>query len=783
MTRRAVVRELTLIALFILITIVVTWPLARALTTATSDLGDPLLNAWILDWDLYSFAHGNLRHIFDAPIFFPSKYPLAYSENLFGIAFLMLPFYLFGCSPLAVYNIAVIAGYALCGYGASVLARRLTGSMTAGIVAGILYAFTAFRFDHLAHLQLIWGGWLPLIVASLLWYWEKPGNGRAAAFGALILINGLTNLHFLMFGTLSAAVTIAVLAAIDPRGIAPLVRILAAMCIACGLIVPIMLPYRTVAALYDMHRTWNDAIEGSARWEHWLLPALRSKTYGAVVDPDRAVTERSLFPGLMLIFLSIAGLFYTRTKSELAGDATRPPRPPWLLHLFDALIVIATIITYWGAVSKKYFFTAYGHRLVSVEGVDLPATALVILLFARFALQLPLAWTGGTPRTLGDATRRGTIPLGYWIGILWVTLGVIGSLGVNAFFYQFLYKRVPGFDGIRVPARWASIAYVGLAVTAAYGVAALQRMSRSAIARAAVSVILIYAAWWDIRPWIRWENAVPDVDAVYTWLKATPAAAPLLEIPVEQANAQFLYLLSATVHHRPALNGTSGWEPPEHRQLREMYLQEHLPAGFLPFIEKSGCHTIVVHDDWLREQGDRVHEWLRRDLAAGRLVFLRRFDHRTGGDFVFAVRANVPDPRPLIGPHTPDPTGAMPEQNLARMLDGGPTYLDRTFGVMDSPAFNEEVGHSLTVSGWALSPYTVRSAEVLLHCGVVRVPARLTSRADVLAKYPWYPASAAGFTAIIPRRPRGVPKYTDVQVEITDGSGRRTRLPDAFITW
>jgi hypothetical protein len=41
----------------------------------------------------------------------------------------------------------------------------------------------------------------------------------------------------------------------------------------------------------------------------------------------------------------------------------------------------------------------------------------------------------------------------------------------------------------------------------------------------------------------------------------------------------------------------------------------------------------------------------------------------------------------------------------------------------------------------------------------------------------------AGFTLTLPRRPHGIPKYTDVQVEIVDGSGARTRLPDQFIEW
>src|SRR5438128_11846727 len=99
---RSAIREITLFALYAGIAIVLTWPLAANLTTAVSDLGDPLLNAWILDWDCYALTHRPL-HLFDAPIFYPATFPLAYSEHLVGIALLCLPFYALGFAPLTIY--------------------------------------------------------------------------------------------------------------------------------------------------------------------------------------------------------------------------------------------------------------------------------------------------------------------------------------------------------------------------------------------------------------------------------------------------------------------------------------------------------------------------------------------------------------------------------------------------------------------------------------------------------------------------------------------------------
>ncbi len=61
------------------------------------DLGDPLLNAWILAWDadrLLRFLGGDfdaLRNFWNANIFHPEPLTLAYSEHLVAQAIQFLP--------------------------------------------------------------------------------------------------------------------------------------------------------------------------------------------------------------------------------------------------------------------------------------------------------------------------------------------------------------------------------------------------------------------------------------------------------------------------------------------------------------------------------------------------------------------------------------------------------------------------------------------------------------------------------------------------------------------
>ena len=63
--------------LFIVLSIAMTWPLARNLSRAVSDWGDPYLNACYLDWDIYAATHLGVR-LFDAPVFYPNRNTLAF---------------------------------------------------------------------------------------------------------------------------------------------------------------------------------------------------------------------------------------------------------------------------------------------------------------------------------------------------------------------------------------------------------------------------------------------------------------------------------------------------------------------------------------------------------------------------------------------------------------------------------------------------------------------------------------------------------------------------------
>jgi hypothetical protein len=777
-----ILQEAAAFVFFLLFTVALTWPLAVRLNTAVPDLGDPLLNTWILDWDLYSITNAP-SHIYDANIFYPSKYPLAYSENLFGIAIVALPFYLFGLTPLAVYNIAILLGLAFCGYGAFVLGRTMTRSVPAGLVAGILYSFVNFRTDHLSHLQFVWGGWLPMMLAALLHYWRRPTIRNAILYGLCVLMNGLTNIHQFLFGTTALVLSIALLALLSTRfKWRTLIGAALATILACTLMLPVLLPYKQVSDLYGMVRDRNTAMWGSAVWTDWLSANERNLAYGDVTDPKNIRHEAVLFPGLMMLFLTASALLIDRRKLPVALDARSVPR--WLLHLLDFTIVLMAIGTYLGAATIRYHWRLFGHLIVSLESSDLPIVFLTVAIFARLSLQLPKGLSGGTLQSLRTAAARSRMPLEIWVMLLWVVLGVLGSLGLHTFVHTFLYDRVLMFRSMRVPARWATVAYVGLAGASACGAAAWIDARRTKIARWAVVALLIALSIHDVLPILHWEHALETADPAYEWMRDTRFTGGTLELPVSEGIAQFLYEFGATIHHKPVMNGTSGFEPPLHAKIKELAQQKTIPDQFLTLLASNDCHFILVHDDWLRGASDSTHAWLTRELAAGHLGFIRRFDHRNGGDYLFAVTQNVPGWREMRTPDKRDGARFTDDQELERALHGNATYMSRTFGIVDQPHFEETINGPLTVTGWALTPNGIASVDVLLQNGMFRVHTIPTSRIDVQMKYPWYPrVHNAGFTITLPHRPRSIPRGTDVQVEVIDSKGGKTRLPDVLINW
>jgi len=306
--------------IFVLLTVVMTWPWVLHVRDTSFDPGDSYLASWILAWDFHQTFRDPL-HLFDANTFFPYRYTLAFSEHQWGIALLFFPAFAAGLRPLTVHGLAMLFGFAFCGFGAFRLARTLTGSTPAAWVAGIAFAFVPYRFHHINHLPYVFAGWMPLLAEAVVLFARRRSRLRAAWLGFAFFMSGVSSIHWFLLGSVpTAAMAVFFFMRDDPAARRAWGRAAAALAVASLLLVPFFLPYQRVGALYGIQRRPAEAAAYSAKPIHWLTPDFNLKLWrGMGQNPPRG--EFCLFPGFLLLALALVGLLvFLRGRSE-AGAA------------------------------------------------------------------------------------------------------------------------------------------------------------------------------------------------------------------------------------------------------------------------------------------------------------------------------------------------------------------------------------------------------------------------------------------------------------------------------
>jgi hypothetical protein len=308
--------------------IVLTWPLATALTTRLGALegpGDPYLNLWALGWGMQSWLHdpfGTLAgRAFDAPIFFPSPLTLTYSDHQLLQSLVAAPLYAATRELALVYNLVLIGSLAMSGMAMHLLARSVTGSTSAAYFAGLAWACWPYRTAHLLHLQLQALYFLPLA----LWALTRVAAGRRwRDTWWLGVFAGLQAIASVYYGVMTAVVLVVAAPVLgwatgQWRGRRYWGRIAIAGLIAGVLVLPVAVPYLRSQAAEGFGRNLYEAANHAASWQSYTQVPPDNALYGrsgwlAPRPPepgqrDRQHVEHQMFPGLVLPALALWGLW------------------------------------------------------------------------------------------------------------------------------------------------------------------------------------------------------------------------------------------------------------------------------------------------------------------------------------------------------------------------------------------------------------------------------------------------------------------------------------------
>ena len=379
--------------LFVVLTAAMTWPQLAHMGSWIYDNDDPLLSIWRLSWIAHILPTSPVN-LFNGNIFHPEPRTLAYTDSVLVQGVAAAPLIWAGISNVAVYNIVLLLSIALSGWAMWKYAAYLTGSSAAAILAGIIFAFVPFRFDHYHHLELQATIFLPL---TLLYFDRAVDTGSRrdawlmmAAFAAqmysciyygVFLATALVPLAMLRVWRATADTRVAFVRALIPAALAAVI-----------VVIPYAMAYgANRATLGD--RLDRDVLLYSATWQNYLATTAANVWYGA--SSFYGQSERYLFPGFLALILAALG--------AVAFDRRRA-----------TLVVVGAcgLLISFGLNSPFYELlrtVAFPYR-----GLRAPARAAILLYLALAALAA-FGWArlmrGRSPKAIAVATALGALAL------------------------------------------------------------------------------------------------------------------------------------------------------------------------------------------------------------------------------------------------------------------------------------------------------------------------------------------------------------------------------------
>ncbi len=419
----------------------------------------------------------------------------------------------------------------------------------------------------------------------------------------------------------------------------------AAAGLAVGVSLPFLLPYLEARETFGFTRPFGEVLGLSADLYAYVNAPPQLHFWGPRLN-GHPQPEGDLFFGAVQVALALVavGLWSWQAWRAGRGQAlavgTSDRRVRILLALLAATLVAALVL----AVTGGY--------MGEVAGLTIRITNVRRAIYLAAVLFALVLWYSPRVRTAVRAHPGDLTPL-FVIAFVFAVVMSLGpvpradgvrlsGLGLYAAFFEW----VPGYDGLRVPARFAMVAAVMLAPLAAYALAPLGRRGMTGTLVLGLTGTLFLAESyavpmpvnlnWDTGP----RYAMPwgavhrlnDGPLAYRHLLAMPDDTVVMELPFGDSAWDLRYVYYAGLHGKRIVNGYSGYFPDGYRAraARLAAIWTDRDAAWTA-ITTSGASHVLVHVDGFREQeGPAIVSWLQSQgarITAG-------FD---GGDLLFTL--------------------------------------------------------------------------------------------------------------------------------------------------
>ena len=618
------------------LSIVFTWPLALGIAAdVPGDLGDSLLNMWILAWGAEHVPRlltgaMSWQAFWNANIFQPDPLALTFSEHLFGQALQILPVYWLTGNVILCYNLVFMSTFALSAFGTYLLVKDLTGNRMAAFVAGLVYGFLPYRIAAVPHVQVMSSQWMPFALYGLNRF-VMTGSRPALAGGtaALVMQNWSCGYYLLYFAPFAPLFVIHRMWSVGKlKDLRMWIALAAAAAVTMLLTLPFLFPYAQAKQLYGFERPFGEVVLFSANVWSYITASENLSLWGKVLrfyPHGEGETFLGFVPWLLAIVAIVAAMWRSRVGARPAlsepvaaargdGRVERARRARRVIVVLLAIAVTTQFIALMSAVTLGGFDLNVLGLMISART---PQRLLMQFVVAAMLLLLV------SPAAGGAMARLVRTPLVFFavatVLAIWLSLGPLphaGDTSVSGFgLYGVLYNYVPGFNGVRVPARYAMIAGLFLSVLAGYGAAEILRRGQTPrnallgvrpLALVIGVLILIEGAAIPMeinRTWAQNEAEPParvfpasHAPPVYARVAALPAGSAITEFPFGDAAWEIRYVYYSHAHWKPITNGYSGAFPPAYkaRVARLQRVNADPEAAWRALID-SGTTHVVLH--------------------------------------------------------------------------------------------------------------------------------------------------------------------------------------------
>lgn len=196
--KKKISENLILIALYLIFTIILTYPVAFRIRTHIAGGGDAWQVLWSFWYTKMAVLSPTLSLNYTNYIFYPDGVPLI----PFGTAFnqlLSIPLqHFFGF--VITYNLLWLLSFVLGGYGTFHLVKYLTNDKNASFIAGIIFAFSPYHYAHaLGHMGATTIEWIPFCALYLMKMIREKDLKNSIYAAVFFILVAMSDLQFIVY--------------------------------------------------------------------------------------------------------------------------------------------------------------------------------------------------------------------------------------------------------------------------------------------------------------------------------------------------------------------------------------------------------------------------------------------------------------------------------------------------------------------------------------------------------------------------------------------------------